>query len=94
MDKKLMAICVLTVTAVALMLANFSSRPAQAQVVLSGRNYQIATGHLATGGEGVYILDNVSGNIAIFSYSPEFKQLKVRDAISAATAVGGQPGTR
>ena len=67
MDKKLLAVCVLTVTAIVLMVANFVAKPVQAATAISGGGYQIATGHLASGGEAVYVLDNRTGVVAVFS---------------------------
>jgi hypothetical protein len=87
MDKKLLAVCVLTLTAMGLMLANFMA-PAKAATSISGGGYQIATGHVSSGGEAVYVLDNRTGYIAVFTYDLQFKQMRPRAAIPTSDLLG------
>jgi hypothetical protein len=80
MDKKLIAICVLTVSAVALMLANFAAPPAKADMAVNSRDYQAVTARITSGGEGLYVLDNRTGLMAILTYDPNTRGLVPRAA--------------
>jgi len=68
MDRKLIGICVLTVSAVGLMIANFAAPPARAEATANSHDYQAVTAEIQTGGEGLYIVDNRTGLIAIMTY--------------------------
>jgi len=78
MDKKLLAICILTLSAVGLMIANFV-KPAAADTVTVNRDYTVLTAHVATGDDALYIVDNRTGKMAIFTYDPSSRRLKPRD---------------
>jgi hypothetical protein len=78
MDKKLIVICVLTVSAIALMLANFVSPPARAEMAMNSHDYQAVTASIQNGGEGLYILDNRTGQLVILSYDPNTRGLVPR----------------
>jgi hypothetical protein len=80
MDKKLIAICVLTVSAVALMICNFVTPPVNAEAVVNTRDYQAATAEIAGGGEGLYIVDNRTGLMAIMTYDVNSRQVVARAA--------------
>jgi len=68
MDRKMIGICVLTVSAVALMIANFATPPARAEAAANSHDYQAVTAEIQTGGEGLYVLDNRTGLLAIMTY--------------------------
>lgn len=78
MDRKLIAICLLTISAIGLCLANFGTRQAQASEAVNSRDYQVVTSRIQEGGEGLYILDNRTGQIAIFTYDVQSRSLKPR----------------
>ena len=78
MDRKLIAICVLSVSAVALMIGNFMTPPAQAEVSVSNRDYQAVTASMQTGGDALYILDNRTGQLAVFTYDPNTRTMVPR----------------
>jgi len=80
MDRKLIAICVMTVSAVALMIANFLSPPAKADTAVNSHDYQAVTARISSGGEGLYIVDNRTGLIAIMTYDPNTRTLIPRAA--------------
>ena len=65
---KLIAICMLTITAVALMIANFVTPTAHADMAVNSHDYQIVTAGLPGGGDALYIVDNRTGLLAIFTY--------------------------
>jgi hypothetical protein len=75
MDRKLIVICILTFTAVALMIANFAV-PARAETAVNGRDYQMATAMMQNGSEGLYVLDNRTGLIAIFAYDNNSRTMR------------------
>lgn len=86
MDRKLIAICILTISAVALMLANFLTPTARADMAVNSLDYQAVTAHIQTGGDGLYVLDNHTGLIAIMTYDGATRSLIPRDARPIADA--------
>jgi hypothetical protein len=80
MDRKNVLIAVLSMTAGFLLATNLLIQPAaQAQVAVKDRDFQVVTGRIQGGGDGVYILDNRTGQIAIFSYDPGARMVRPRD---------------
>jgi hypothetical protein len=75
MDRKLIMICVLSVTALAMAILNFSTPSSKADFAIGGRDYQVVTARVQTGGEGVYILENRSGLMAVYTYDPSSQSL-------------------
>jgi hypothetical protein len=64
-----MKIGFLTVTALILFIAQFLPvRPATAADVLKDRDYTLLSARSAVGGEVVYVLDNRTGLMAIFTW--------------------------
>jgi hypothetical protein len=90
MDKKTFAIIMMVLLAVALGVANFAAHPpmAQAAVVVTGRDYQSCTVKAPRGGDALYILDNKTGQLAVFTYDFNTRDVRaravrfVRDAFS------------
>ena len=80
MDRKLILICVLTVSAMALMIANFVTPAAKADTSVNSHDYQAVTAAVQGGGEGLYILDNRTGLIVILTYDPNTRSLIPRTA--------------
>jgi hypothetical protein len=80
MDRKLIAICVLTVSAVVLMIANFLTPPAKADVAVNSHDYQAATARCSTGGDALYIVDNRTALIAVLTYDPNTRTVVPRAA--------------
>ena len=80
-------ILVLSLTAVILLLLNYIvSRPAAADVTVKDRDYQVVTARIQSGGEGLYITDNRTGQIAVFSYDPSSRQVSLRAVGQVADA--------
>jgi hypothetical protein len=86
MDRKLILICVLTVSAMALMIANFVTPAARADTAVNSHDYQAATARVQGGGEGLYILDNRTALIVILTYDPNTRSLIPRAARPVADA--------
>ena len=80
MDRKLILICVLTVSAVALMIANFVTPAARADTAVNSHDYQAVTARISSGGEGLYIVDNRTGLILVLTYDPNSRTLVPRAA--------------
>jgi hypothetical protein len=80
MDRKLIGICVLSVSAVALAIANFAAPRARAEATANSHDYQAVTAEIQTGGEGLYIVDNRTGLIAIMTYDTNTRTLIPRAA--------------
>ena len=69
--KKLMPVILLSLTATLLLIANFSVlNDAQAAMAVKDRDYQLVTARTQDGGEGLYISDNRTGLMAIFTFDP------------------------
>lgn len=69
--KKLIPVILLSLTATLLLIANFSVlNDAQAAMSVKDRDYQLVTARTQDGGEGLYIADNRTGLMAIFSFDP------------------------
>ncbi|MGA3067326.1 MAG: hypothetical protein ABSF29_10810 [Tepidisphaeraceae bacterium] len=86
MDRKLIAICLLTLSATALMIADFATEPAGAEVAVNSRDYQMATALMQNGSEGLYVLDNRTGMIAVFAYDNNTRTLRPRAVRAVADA--------
>jgi hypothetical protein len=78
MDRKLIAICLLTICAIGLMIANFMAPPARADTSVNSRDYQMVTARMQSGGEGLYILDNRTGLILILTYDSNTRNMTPR----------------
>jgi hypothetical protein len=81
MDKKTFAIGVLSLTAVILFVANLIAPlpQASANFVVKDRDYTAVTAVLTPNDEGIYITDNRSGKMVLFSFNPNTKSLQIRD---------------
>ena len=83
---------ILSFTALALIAAHwFLPAPASAQVAIKERDYQVVTARVSSGGDGLYILDNRTGQLAVFTYdaaSRSVRARKVRMVVDAFTAAG------
>ena len=90
MDKKTFTIGILSLTGVMLFVANLlvPSR-AQADFAVKDRNYQAVTARQQAGDEALYVLDNQSGLMAVFSYDPSRKALVARQIAPIQNAFAG-----
>jgi hypothetical protein len=78
MDRKLFGIGLLTVTAVVLFIAQFVPvRTAYAEAI-KDRDYTLVTSRVQQGGQGLYIVENRTGMMAIFTWDPAARTVKVR----------------
>ena len=69
MDKKTYTIGILAVVAGLLLVANLmpkSEPAANAAFSIKDRNYQLVTTRATKGGELLYVVDNLSGQVAVF----------------------------
>lgn len=78
MDQKLIAICLLTIGAIGLMIANFVTPVAKADTSANSRDYQLVTARMQSGAEGLYILDNRTGLMVIFTYDSSSRSMRPR----------------
>jgi hypothetical protein len=93
MEKKTFTIYALSLSAVVLMLAiYFAPQPAEALLTIKDRDFSLVTARSQNGGDSLYLLDNRSGKLAIFSYDPARRSLVPRGVgeMSAAFAAAGQ----
>jgi hypothetical protein len=78
-DKKTLAIGVLSISATLLLLGNyFAPAPTQATTTIKDRDFSMVTANTQTGGDSLYVLDNRSGRVAVYSYDPSSKLIRPR----------------
>lgn len=92
MDNKTYAIGILSLGALVLLIANFIATPqalGEGGVVATGRDYQIVTARVASGGDGLYILDTKTNSIAVLTYDTQTRRMVPRAVTSAIAAFPG-----
>lgn len=95
MDRKTYAIGILTVTAVILFIAQFLPlRSATASNTIRDRDYNVATARVQQGGEGLYIVENRSGLMAVYTWDVAARNIRLRAVRPVADAFGGATGNR
>lgn len=71
---------ILTVSAVALGVLHLQlNTPANAGVAVSNRDFQLVTSPIVRGGDGLYILDNRTGFVALFAWDNARRTIELRD---------------
>jgi hypothetical protein len=91
MDKKTLGIVALSITATLLVLAYLvEPTPVLAEAVVTGRDYQAVTTRAQNGGDALYILDNKTGQLAVFMYDARDKTVHVRDVRYVRDAFAGR----
>jgi hypothetical protein len=87
MDRKTLGIGILSTTAALLLVIHaFLPSPAQAQVAIKERDYQVVTARITTGGDGLYIMDNRTGQVAVFTYDAASRGVRARTVRNVADA--------
>jgi hypothetical protein len=87
MDSRSYGIGILFVTAIVLLVAQFVPvPPAVAGTAVRERDYSVATARSVAGGDAVYIADNRTGMIAVFTWDASRRMVVVRDAKPIAEA--------
>ena len=88
MKRQNLGIGILTLTAVLMLVAHFllPVTPARAQVAVKERDYQVVTARIQTGGDGLYVLDNRTGLVAVFTYDPSSRSVRARTVRNVADA--------
>lgn len=92
-DNKALAIAALTVSAAILMAANLlnPAQPAAAADSIKGREYQVVTARMTQGGEGLYLVDNRTGLMAVFTYDTTTRTVQPRDVRAVTDAFAQAP---
>lgn len=79
MDSKTYSIGILSLTAVVLLVANLMvPTAADAQITVKDAGYSVATARVQTGGDALYVVDNGSGLMAVFTFDLGDRSLKPR----------------
>jgi hypothetical protein len=79
MDKKNFAIGILSLTATLLLVANyFAPAPADALMTIKDRDFSMVTARTQQNGDTLYILDNRTGRVAVYSYDPAGRVVRPR----------------
>ena len=78
-DRKSMWIGVLSLTAAVLIAGNYVFRPspASALAVFKDRDFQMVTARTQQG-DALYIMDNRTGKIAVYTYDPATRDVRPR----------------
>ncbi|CAN5415605.1 hypothetical protein BH09PLA1_BH09PLA1_19900 [soil metagenome] len=80
MDKKTYSIGILSLTAALLFVANFMPiKTVQAAEAVKERDFTIVTSRINQGGEALYICDNRTGQLAVFTWEVARRQIILRD---------------
>lgn len=89
MDKKTFAIGVLSITGLLLFLAQFMplTQPALAADSARDRDWQVVTARQGQGGDALYIADNRTGLVAVYSWDANARTLKLRAVRSINDAI-------
>jgi len=87
MDTKTFGIGILSLTALVLIIGNCLVPPkASAELSIQGQGYTVVTARVQGGGDGVYILDNRTGRLAVFTYDNGSRRLEPRTVRPLADA--------
>jgi len=87
MKRQNFSIGILSLTAALLIGAHwFTPAPAAAQVAVKERDYQAVTARIQTGGDGLYVLDNRTGLVAVFTYDVSSRSVRARTVRNVADA--------
>ena len=87
MKRQTLGIGILSLTAVLLVAAHwFTPAPATGQVAVKERDYQVVTARVTSGGDGLYVLDNRTGQIAVFTYDPSSRSVRARTVRNVSDA--------
>ncbi len=87
MDTKTFGIGILSLTALVLIIGNCLVPPkASAELSIQGQGYTVVTAKVQNGGDGVYILDNRTGRLAVFTYDNGSRRLEPRTVRPLADA--------
>jgi hypothetical protein len=95
MDKKTYSIGILSLTAVVLLVANFLATPrveATQGFVNPGRDYQVVSAPEQSGGDALYVLNNRTGMLAVFTYDAAARRMVPRVVTPVATALAQSTG--
>jgi len=87
MDRKTFSIGVLSITATILFVAQFLPvRPAVASESIKDRDYTMVTALNVSGGDALYVTDNRSGQMAVFTWDSGSRSLHIRAVRTIADA--------
>ena len=91
MNRQTLSIGVLSVTAALLFVAQFLPlQPAVAGETIKDRDYTMVTATNVSGGDALYVTDNRSGQMAVFTWDAGARTLRVRAVRSIADAFAAQ----
>jgi hypothetical protein len=87
MNRTNLSIAILSATAGFMLAAHvFLPGTARADVAVKDRDYQVVTARVQAGGEGLYILDNRTGQLAVFTYDPASRGVTARNVRAISDA--------
>ena len=80
MDSKTYSIGILSLSALILFVTNLvvPAQQAGAQITVKDSGYSVATSRVQTGGDGLYIVDNGTGLMAVFTWDAASRTVKPR----------------
>ncbi len=79
MKRTNLSIIILSITAALMLAAHiFIPTTAKAEMAVKDRDYQVVTARVQSGGDGLYILDNRTAQLAVFTYDPTSRAVRPR----------------
>jgi len=78
MKNQTLSITILSITAALMLAAHFFISTANAGFAIKDRDYQVVTARIQSGGDGLYILDNKTAQLAVFTYDPASRSVRAR----------------
>lgn len=83
-------VAILSLSAAALLVANLKlDKPAMAQQAIIGRDYSLVTAPVVRGDDGLYVLDNRTGMVALFLWDARTRGIIVGDVRSLDELMAG-----
>jgi len=77
MKRETIGIGILTVTAMILAVAVYFASPMRVQAAdaVQSHDFQMVTARIAAGGEGLYVLDNRTGVVTVYTYDMNTRRM-------------------
>jgi hypothetical protein len=92
MKSQTLSITILSITAALMLAAHiFIPTSAQASFAIKDRDYQVVSARITSGGDGIYILDNKTAQLAVFTYDPAARAVRARVKRPIAEAFTATP---
>ena len=87
MNKTNITLTILSMAAAVMLVVHATlPTPAHASEAVKDRDYQVVSARMQSGGDGLYILDNRTGQLAVFTYDPAVRGVRAKHVRPVADA--------